>query len=65
VPEEAKMFGPRDHDECRECGATLIATPVCPGCHPEEASPPAPEPEEDYDAAWESERFLRYAEGWG
>jgi len=63
------IYGPRDHEEC-QCGATLIDTPACPRCNPEWAEEFAAldsneESPEEYDAAWESERYLRYAEGWG
>lgn len=69
------MYGPQDHEECHGCGATLIATPHCPNCEPEEAALHNKQPEsiddddddddDDYDPAWESERRLRMMEGWG
>jgi len=65
-------YGPQDHEECSGCGATLIATPFCPNCEPEQAAMHNAKPndededeDEGYDAAWESERRLRMMEGWG
>lgn len=64
-----RFYGPRDHEECPYCGATLIDS-VCP-CETDEDEWDfddedfEEEEEEEYDAAWESEARLRYMEGWG